>query len=75
ILLLETDRTIDSWSSHNANLSYLGPKTQWFRLTFGINNLLDDTPPFSAAAFNDSYDARTYEITGRYFFLKVDKSF
>jgi outer membrane receptor protein involved in Fe transport len=55
-------------------MSYLGPTSQWFRLTLGVNNLFDEAPPFSAAAFNDSYDARTYDITGRYYFLKIDKT-
>ncbi|MCR9258186.1 MAG: TonB-dependent receptor [Pseudomonadaceae bacterium] len=73
--LLETRRSISSWTTHNFNVSYLGPLTQWFRLTGGVNNLFDRAPPFSAAAFNDSYDGRTYDITGRYFFVKVDKSF
>ncbi len=73
--LLETRRSISSWTTHNFNLSYLGPLSKWFRLTGGINNLFDKAPPFSAAAFNDSYDGRTYDITGRYFFVKVDKSF
>ena len=40
----------------------------------GVNNLFDEAPPFSAAAFNDSYDGRTYDITGRYYFLKLDKT-
>lgn len=72
--LLETTRTIDSWTTQNINLSYLGPASAWFRITAGINNLFDEQPPFSAAAFNDSYDGRTYDITGRYFFVKLDKT-
>ena len=68
-------RTISSWSTHNVTASYFGPWTWWVRTTFGINNLLDEEPPFSAAAFNDSYDGRTYDITGRYFYLRFDKSF
>lgn len=72
--LLESKRSISSWTKHNFNMSYLGPASQWFRLTLGVNNLFDEAPPFSAAAFNDSYDARTYDITGRYYFLKIDKT-
>ncbi len=68
-------RTIDSWTTHNANVSYLGPATAWTRVTLGISNIFDEAPPFSAAAFNDSYDARTYDITGRYLFLKLDRTF
>ncbi len=72
--LLNTRRTIESWTTHNVNLNYLGPMTKWFRVTAGVNNLFDENPPFSAAAFNDSYDGRTYDITGRYYFLKVEKT-
>ncbi len=72
--LLGTTRTIESWTTHNANLNYLGPMTRWFRITAGVNNLFDEDPPFSAAAFNDSYDGRTYDITGRYYFLKLEKT-
>ena len=73
--IVESVRTIDAWTTHNFNLSYLGPSTGWFRLTLGVNNLFNAEPPFSAAAFNDSYDGRTYDITGRYLYLKLDRSF
>lgn len=68
-------RTIDTWKTHNFNISYLGPQTDWYRITLGGQNLLDSSPPFAASAFNDSYDGRNYDITGRYLFLKIDKSF
>ncbi len=73
--LRDRRRTISSWATHNLNATYLGPLTWWVRTTLGINNLLNEEPPFSAAAFNDSYDGRTYDITGRYFYLRLDKSF
>jgi outer membrane receptor protein involved in Fe transport len=55
-------------------MSYLGPMSRWIRITLGVNNLFNQSPPFSAAAFNDSYDGRTYDITGRYYFLKLNKT-
>ncbi|MEM7099838.1 MAG: TonB-dependent receptor [Pseudomonadota bacterium] len=69
------ERTISSWTTQNLNVSYLGPMTGWIRTTIGVNNLFDQAPPFSAAAFNDSYDGRTYDITGRYLFLNLTKQF
>ena len=69
----DTTRTIDSWRVHNVQLSYLGPITRWTRISLGANNLFDATPPYSAAAFNDNYDARTYDITGRYVYAQVVK--
>jgi iron complex outermembrane receptor protein len=73
--IVESRRTIDAWTTHNLNISYLGPLTAWFRFTAGINNVFDEAPPFAAAAFNDSYDGRTYDITGRYIYASIDKSF
>ena len=73
--LLEVRRSIDSWTTHNANLTYRGPATAWTSVTLGVNNLFNETPPFAAAAFNDSYDGRTYDLTGRYVFLRLERSF
>ena len=72
--LLDTTRRISSWQSHNVQVSYNGPSTGWFRVTLGVNNLWDRSPPFAAAAFNDSYDGRTYDITGRYVYLGISKA-
>ena len=68
-------RRIGAWNEHNANVSFLGPQTYWIRVSLGLSNLFDRKPPFSAAAFNDSYDGRTYDITGRYGYLKLERSF
>lgn len=68
--LLEQRRRIDSWHTQNLQLSHQGPATAFSKVTLGINNLFNKAPPFSAAAFNDSYDARTYDITGRYIYLR-----
>ena len=73
--LRNTRRKIDHWVTHNFNLTYRGPLTAWTGVTFGVNNLFNEAPPFSASAFNDSYDARTYDLTGRYFYLRLARSF
>ena len=72
--ILETERTIGAWAVHNLQVSYLGPMSFWTRISLGVNNLMDRAPPFSAAAFNDSYDSRTYDITGRYLYLQLNKN-
>ena len=72
--VLESRRTIDDWLVSDVQLSYLGAATLWTKLTTGVNNLFDESPPFAAAAFNDSYDSRTYDITGRYWYLRLQKS-
>ena len=74
IPLLGTERTMEPWYVHNVQVKYDGPATRWFSLALGINNLLDEAPPFSAAAFNDSHDSRTYDITGRYWYVRIGKS-
>ncbi|MEM7079825.1 MAG: TonB-dependent receptor [Pseudomonadota bacterium] len=73
IPILRTRRTIDSWTNHNTHISYFGPLTRWLRVSAGVKNIFDEAPPFSAAAFNDSYDGRTYDITGRYLYLSLEK--
>jgi hypothetical protein len=37
----------------------------------GIDNMLDTPPPFAATAFNDNYDGRTYDLTGRYWYTTL----
>ena len=74
IPIKERPRRMEQWTIHNIQLSYLGPASAWFRVSLGVNNLLNEPPPWSAAAFNDSHDSRTYDITGRYGYLRVEKS-
>lgn len=59
-------RRIDNWSSHDLQLAYSLPAG--LRLAVGIDNLLDQAPPFAATAFNDNYDGRTYDLSGRYWY-------
>ncbi|MBB3061960.1 TonB-dependent receptor [Microbulbifer rhizosphaerae] len=66
-------RRIDSWSSHDLQLAYSLPVG--LRLAAGIDNLLDQAPPFAATAFNDNYDGRTYDLSGRYWYTTLAYSF
>lgn len=68
--LQERRRRISAWQTQNLQVNHQGPATRFSKVTLGVNNLFDEAPPFSAAAFNDSYDARTYDITGRYIYLR-----
>ncbi len=74
IPIKEQPRRMEQWMIHNVQVSYLGPASAWFRVSLGMNNLLNEPPPWSAAAFNDSHDSRTYDITGRYGYLRVERS-
>ncbi len=68
-------RSIDRWTTHNFQINYLAGKLKNIRLTAGIDNLLDRLPPFSASAFNDNFDPRTYEIKGRTWYGQVRYQF
>ncbi|WP_237067226.1 TonB-dependent receptor [Microbulbifer guangxiensis] len=63
------EREIDSWFSHDMQLAYRSPLG--VRLALGVDNLLDQEPPFAATAFNDNYDGRTYELSGRYWYTTL----
>jgi hypothetical protein len=44
-------------------------------LTFGVNNLTDEPPPFVAAAFENGYDENTANIRGRTWYVALKKRF
>jgi iron complex outermembrane recepter protein len=59
-----TDLQVDyTLQEHNATLS------------FGIDNVFDQLPPASYANAPINYDMYTYDIMGRYFFVRVTKNF
>ncbi|WP_346839039.1 TonB-dependent receptor [Microbulbifer sp. SAOS-129_SWC] len=62
-------RKIGSWASHDLQLAYALPAG--LRFAVGIDNLLDHEPPFAATAFNDNYDGRTYDLSGRYWYTTL----
>lgn len=68
-------RTITSWTTQNLQLNYLAGDLKNLRLALGIDNIADRSPPFSASAFNDNYDARTYEIKGRNWYAQFRYQF
>lgn len=64
-------REIGSWNTHDTQFSYRFGDSKQLRLSLGINNIFNKPPPFSAAAFNDNYDARTYDIKGQFWYARV----
>lgn len=67
----ETERRIDAWHTHNLRLGYRLVGDLDLRLSVGVRNLLDKAPPFAASAFNDSFDARTHDLAGRFLYARV----
>ena len=44
------------------------------KIAVGINNILDEDPPFSASAFANSFDAQ-YEVPGRFLYMRYTQKF
>ena len=45
------------------------------KLTFGVDNVSDEQPPFAYSGFNDNTDPRTYETRGRFYYGRVNFAF
>lgn len=69
-----TTRKISSWLNHDAYMSYQFSHND-LRLAFGVNNIWDKEPPLIASSLNDSYDARTYDLIGRFFYGSIRYTF
>lgn len=70
----DTKRKISSWFNHDAHASYQFPRHD-LSLAFGINNIWDREPPLIVSSLNDNYDARTYDLIGRFFYGKIRYTF
>ena len=68
---------VDSYTVYNASVTYTGVKN--LTLTFGIKNLLDTDPPFTAHnldfAAGAGWDPRVADPRGRAFTLRVSYKF
>ncbi|WP_444959423.1 TonB-dependent receptor [Microbulbifer sp. VVAC002] len=60
------NRNISDWSSHDIQVAYTSGSR--LRFAFGINNLLDRSPPFASTAESNNHDYLTYDLTGRFFY-------
>ena len=70
----DTTRKISSWFNHDAHASYQFAH-HGLSVSFGINNIWDKDPPLIVSALNDNYDARTYDLIGRFFYGKIRYTF
>jgi len=66
-----TERSIGAWTTHNLQLGYRWHAPLHAAVSLGIRNLLDAPPPFVASAFNDSIDARTHDLVGRFLYTRL----
>jgi len=67
-------RMVDSQFVHDIQASYNFSEYN-STLTFGIDNVGDEQPPFAYSGFNDNTDPRTYDTRGRYMYGRVTFAF
>jgi len=71
---LDEYKKMDAWYTHDIQTSYHIEQINT-RIAFGVNNLLDEKPPVSDAAFNDNIDSRTHNLIGRFYYAKMNTYF
>lgn len=64
-------RYLGSWITHDMQFSFNFGKEKQTKISIGADNLWNKKPPFAASAFNDNYDARTYDIKGQFIYAKL----
>ncbi|WP_286263598.1 TonB-dependent receptor plug domain-containing protein [Thalassotalea atypica] len=65
--------TVDSVIYHDVSAVYF--LTDSITLSGGINNLLDEEPPYYSGNNDSNTDPYTYDVLGRYFFARVGVKF
>lgn len=70
----DTIRKISPWLSHDMQMDYR-LHNSGLGFSLGMNNIWDSEPPLIASALNDSYDARSYDLIGRFFYGKIRYEF
>ena len=69
------DRSRESgvWSREDVQVSYHFNSGESL-ITLGVENILDQMPPFLGSAFNDNFDVRTHDSTGRFVYARLSHS-
>lgn len=76
-------RWVEAWPTLDANVEYqlsMGDRgwRRWISDTtvrVGGTNLTDNSAPFAAGAFNDSYDVTTHSNRGRFLYVQLSRKF
>jgi len=70
--ILSQDRARESgaWSREDLQVSYRFNSGQSL-VTLGAENIFDQMPPFLGSAFNDNFDVRTHDSTGRFVYARL----
>lgn len=59
-----------AWSREDMQVSYHFNSGESL-VTLGVENILDQAPPFLGSAFNDNFDARTHDSVGRFLYARL----
>jgi len=70
ILAQNRSRDAGAWSREDVQLSYHF-NTGESLVTLGIENFLDEQPPFLGSALNDNFDVRSQDISGRFLYARL----
>lgn len=65
--------TVDSVIYHDISAAY--DLTSNVRLSGGVNNVLDEEPPYYSGNNDSNTDPYTYDVLGRYFFVRASVKF
>ncbi|MDB4262900.1 TonB-dependent receptor, partial [Porticoccaceae bacterium] len=63
-------RKAGAWSREDVQLSYHFNSGESL-MTLGIENLLDEQPPFLGSALNDNFDVRGQDLSGRFLYARL----
>lgn len=66
----DRSREAGAWSREDVQLSYHF-NTGASLVTLGIENFLDEQPPFLGSALNDNFDVRSQDISGRFLYARL----
>jgi len=70
ILAQDRSRDAGAWAREDVQLSYHF-NTGESLVTLGIENILDEQPPFLGSALNDNFDVRSQDISGRFLYARL----
>ena len=63
---------VDSYQIYDGQFAYSG--FEYMSLVVGINNILDEEPPFSNSSYT-GYDSATHNPTGRFYYVRLNHQF
>jgi iron complex outermembrane receptor protein len=65
----------DTWYN-DAQVAWTTPfGVEGLRFAFGVNNIFDEDPPKCGSCTLNGYDASTYEVPGRFYYVEVGYKF